>query len=157
MGGNNNIEQSIQEIIDDIINNSKDAADWDKVKGFWNWLCGKFSSSNYLNKIIDSIINDSTVKLKNLRDNIEEYVNSFKDQMNNEILSSKDRVVTELNEKKEEEELKIKLTNSKNEKERKKWEEEKRILEEKKIKWKQLCRKYRVLRDEIIGLRLGID
>ena len=157
LGGNNNIEQSIQELIDDIINNSKDAADWDKVDGFWNWLYGKISSSNYLNKIIDSIINDSTVKLKNLRDNIEEYVNSFKAQINNEILSSKDRVVIELNEKREEEELEIKLTNSKNEEERKKWEEEKRIIKEKKIKWEQLCRKYRVLRDEITGLRLGSD
>ena len=28
---------------------------------------------------------------------------------------------------------------------------------EKKTKWEQLCKKYRILRDEITGLRLGSD
>ena len=75
--------------------------------------------------------------------------------MNNEIKSSKDRVVDELEEKKKEEQIKINIINSINEKERQKWEKEKRILEEKKKRWEELCKKYRCLRDEITSLRLG--
>ena len=60
----------------------------------------------------------------------------------------------ELEAKKYQEYLEIKSENAKNEEEIKKWEEEKAKLEEEKRKWEQLCKKYRILRDEITSLRL---
>ena len=155
LGGNNNIEETLQELIDDIVVNSKSAASWDNVKGFFKWVRCKFSSVEYLTKIIDFIINKTNTKFTSFRNNIAEYVDTYKNNMNNEIKSSKDRVVAELEEKKEKEKIEINLANAQNEEERKKWEEEKRILEENKKRWEELCRKYRALRDEITSLRLG--
>lgn len=155
LGGNNNIEETLQELIDDIIVNSRSATNWEKVKGFFKWISYKLSSLKYLTKIIDFIINKTNDKFTNFRNNIAEYVDTYKNNMNNEIKSSKDRVVVELEEKKEKEKIEINLANAKNEEERKKWEEEKRILEENKKRWEELCRKYRALRDEITSLRLG--
>ena len=56
-----------------------------------------------------------------------------------------------------EEESAIREAKIKNEEEKKKWEEEKRALEAQKSVWEKLCKKYRALRDEIIGLRLAKD
>ena len=154
LGGNNDIESTISQIINDIISGSKTAADWDKVDGFFSWLGGKIFDDNYLNKIIDYIINHSTPEIKKFSDNIKSLVEKYKKEIIAEIESSRDRVVIEMEEKMEKELLEIKIQNSNNEKEKQKWEEEKRVLEEKKKKWEQLCKKYRILRDEIIGIRL---
>ena len=55
------------------------------------------------------------------------------------------------------EDIEIRIALSKYKEEKKKWEMEKRKLEETKKQWEQLCRKYRILRDEITGLRLTKD
>ena len=155
LGGDDNIEKTMQQLVDDIITDSKSATKWNGIKNFFGWLHSKISSEEYLTKTVNFIINKISTNLKNFRDNIKEHIDKYKNNLNNEIKSSKYRVVAILKEKKEEEELKIKIANDKNEKERKKWEEEKRILDEKKKKWEEICKKYRILRDEITSLKLG--
>ena len=155
LGGDNDIEETMEQLVDDIIKSSKSVNDWEERKSFFGWVYSKFSDEEYLTNIINFIIDKISYKFKSFRNEIDELIYKYKTKLNREIKSSKDRVVEELEEKKEEEQLEINRVNAKNEEERKKWEEEKRILEEKKKKWEELCKKYRSLRDEITSLRLG--
>ena len=155
LGGSNDIEETMEQLVDDIIKSSKSVNDWKESKSFFGWAYSKFSSEEYLTNIINFIIDKISYKFKSFRNEIDKLIYKYKTNLNREIQSSKDRVVEELEEKKEEEQLEINRVNAKNEEERKKWEEEKRILEEKKKKWEELCKKYRSLRDKITSLRLG--
>ena len=154
MGGDNDIQKTIDQIISDIISGSRHSTDKKNCEGFFNWLGTKFFDSNYLNKTIDYIIKQSTTRIKNFCDKIREEAEKFKKDIIDEITSSKERVVDELKQKKEDEELEKRKAEIKNEEERKLWEEEKKLHEEKKLKWELLCKKYRLLRDEITSLRL---
>lgn len=154
LGENNDIEKSINQLIDDIISGSRHATDKKNSEKFFSWLKTKIFDDSYLNKIIDYMLSKSTQKIKIFSDKIRNESDKFKKDIIDEINSSKDRVVEELEQKKKEEEIAIKMANAKNEEEKKKWEEEKNLLESNKKKWEQLCRKYRILRDEITGLRL---
>ena len=157
LGGNNNIEQTIDQIINDIISGSRHATDSKNCEGFFSWLGAKIFDDNYLNKVIDFIIKQSNTRITTFSDKINKEAEKFKKDIIDEIRSSKERVVEELLQKKKDEEIEINLANSKNEEERKQWEEEKRRHEEEKRKWEILCKKYRNLRDEITGLRLTKD
>ena len=154
-GGDNDIDKTINQLIDDIISGSRHATDRNKCEGLFSWLGAKIFNDNYLNKVIDYMINTSIPKIKNFSEKIKKEVEKFKNDIIDEITSSKERVIEELEQKKEEEEIEINLINASNEEEKRKWEEEKRKLEEDKRKWEQLCKKYRILRDEITGLRLS--
>ena len=154
LGGNNDIETTINQLIDDIISGSRHATDKKNCDGFFNWLGTKIFDDSYLNKTIDYMISKSTPKIKTFSDNIKTESDKFKRDIIDEINSSKNRVVKELEQKRQEEEIAINLANAKNEEEREKWEKEKNQLEFNKRKWEQLCKKYRILRDEITGLRL---
>ena len=144
MGGDNDIEKTLDQMLSDIINGSRHSTDKKNVEGIFN----------YLNKTFDYIIQQSTIRIKSFCDKIKEEDEKFKKDMIDEITSSKERVVYELKQKKEKEELEKKKAEVKNEKERKLWEEEKRLQEKKKVKWESLCKKYRALRDEITLIRL---
>ena len=144
MGGDNDIEKTLDQMLSDIINGSRHSTDKKNVEGIFN----------YLNKTFDYIIQLSTIRIKSFCDKIKEEDEKFKKDMIDEITSSKERVVYELKQKKEKEELEKKKEEVKNEKERKLWEEEKRLQEKKKVKWESLCKKYRALRDEITLIRL---
>ena len=154
LGGENNIEKTIKQVIDDIISGSRTCTNYDKMDGFFNWLGSKLFDDSYLNKIIDYMIKNSIPRINTFSNEIKKHSDEFKKSIIDEITSSKNRVVQELEEKKKEEELEIKSVNAQNEEERQKWEEEKEKLEEEKKKWEQLCKKYRILRDEITSLRL---
>ena len=154
LGGSNNIEQTIDQMISDIISSSRVCTDKDKCDGIFSWLGAKIFNDNYLHKVIDDIIKNSAPKIKTFCDTVQRGADYFKKSIIDEISSSKNRVVDELKEKKIQEDIEINLANSKNEEEKKKWEEEKRKYEEKKRNWELLCKKYRTLRDEITGLRL---
>ena len=154
LGEENNIEKTIKQVIDDIINGSRTSTNYNEKDGIFNWLGSKLFDDSYLNKIIDYMIQNSIPRIKKFSDEIKTHADKFKKSIIDEITSSKNRVVQELKDKKKKEELEIKSINAKNEKERQKWEEEKAKLEEEKKKWEQLCKKYRILRDEITSLRL---
>jgi len=154
LGGDNNIGNTIKQLIDDIISGSKTCTNYEKSDGFLSWLDTYIFDESYLNKIIDYMIKNSIPRIKSFSNIIKTKAEEFKKNIIDEITSSKNRVIEELEEKKYQEDLEIKSANAKNEEERKKWEEEKAKLEEEKRKWEQLCKKYRILRDEITSLRL---
>ena len=153
--GENDIEKTIGQIINDIIRGSKTATDWENKSGFFDWLGSKLSSTNYLNKIIDYMIVNSTPKMKSFSDSIKNHVSNYKTKMIDELESTKGRIIREMENQQKEEDDKIKEQNLKNDEERKKWEEEKRLLEIKKKEWENMCKNYRILRDEITSLILN--
>ena len=113
----------------------------------------KLFDKDYLDKTIEVIISKSVPKIKSFCDSIKNYSSSYKKMILDEIQSSKGRVEAEMEERKNQENIEINLTNAKNEEEKQKWLEEKRRLELNKKAWEENCRKYRALRDEITEIR----
>lgn len=104
-GGDNNIENTIKHLIDDIISGSRTCTNFEKSDGFFNWLGSKIFDDDYLNKIIDYMIKNSIPRIKTFSDKIRNKTDEFKKNIIDEITSSKNRVVQELEEKKKEDEL----------------------------------------------------
>lgn len=154
LGGNNKIEQTLEDLITDIIKESKTAADWEK-NDFFGWLGAKVFSDNYLNKVIDEINKLFTPKINLFCDSIKKNCEDFKKTIIDDINSSKTRVENEMEKRKKKELIEINLVNAKNEEDKKKWEEEKRIYEENVKSWEEKCKKYRILRDDITNVRLA--
>ena len=154
LGRENNIELTIDDIINDILASARNVTKWKERKSFWDGIKTKFNDKHFLNKIIDVLINNSTSKIKEFIGTTSGHVEEFKTKIINEINTKKETVRYILNEKKEKEQMEIKEKEKKNEEEKKKWEEEKRQYEEKKRKWEETCQKYKELRYEIALLRL---
>ena len=154
LGRENDIELTIEEMVNDILASSRDVTRWKNRKSFWEGLKTKFYNKYYLNKIIDCMIDKSTSKIKEFIANTSKYVEEFKTNINNEINTKTLTVRNILKKKKKKEEMDIKDKEEKNEKEQKLWEEEKRLYEEKVRKWEETCNKYKELRYEITSMRL---
>ena len=154
LGRENDIELTIEEMVNDILASSRDVTRWKNRKSIWEGLKTKLNSKYYLNKIIDCMIDKSTSKIKEFIANTSKYVEEFKTNINNEINTKTLTVRNILNEMKKKEEMDIKDKEEKNEKEQKLWEEEKRLYEEKVRKWEETCNKYKELRYEITSMRL---
>lgn len=154
LGRENDIELTIEEMVNDILASSRDVTRWKNRKSFWEGLKTKLNNKYYLNKIIDCMIDKSTSKIKEFIANTSKYVEEFKTNINNEINTKTLTVRNILNEMKKKEEMDIKDKEEKNEKEQKLWEEEKRLYEEKVRKWEETCNKYKELRYEITSMRL---
>ena len=67
----------------------------------------------------------------------------------NPIISTKDRVLEELEEMKEQEKLLVKQIQKRNEFEIRQWNEKKIEFENNKLRWTNICKKYRILKDEV--------
>ena len=154
LGRENDIELTIEEMVNDILASSRDVTRWKNRKSILEGLKTKLNSKYYLNKIIDCMIDKSTSKIKEFIANTSKYVEEFKTNINNEINTKTLTVRNILNEMKKKEEMDIKDKEEKNEKEQKLWEEEKRLYEEKVRKWEETCNKYKELRYEITSMRL---
>ena len=152
LGGSDKIETTIEDLITDIIKASNTATDWEN-NSFFSWVKQKLFDKDYLDKTIEVIISKSVPKIKSFCDSIKNYSSSYKKMILDEIQSSKGRVEAEMEERKNQENIEINLTNAKNEEEKQKWLEEKRRLELNKKAWEENCRKYRALRDEITEIR----
>ena len=150
MGRDNDIEESINDIIFDIISQSKSCTDWKNSQSFFKWFKAKIIKKEYLNQIIDFMIDNSCLKLKKSSDTYSNLIEDFKVRIENEINCKKDKIIEELESKKYEENKKIQI---KNEKQRRKWEEDKSIYEEKKKQWKELCKEFKQLREEFFSLK----
>ena len=92
---------------------------------------------------------ESTRKIQSFIDNSKELIEQYKHIIIIPITSTKDRVLDELEERKEEEEIQIKQIQAKNEFEIRQWKERKNIFENNKLRWADICKKYRILKDEI--------
>ena len=154
LGRDKDIKKSIDDIENDILSGAKSSTDWEKSESWWDGFMTKLSDSTFLNKVINYMIKNSTSKIATFINSISGYVSEFKSKINNEINAKKENVIGILNERKEEEEKKIREQQIKSEEERKKWEEEKKADEIKKKKWEETCKKYRDLRYETTLLRL---
>ena len=108
LGRENNIELTIEEMVNDILASSRDVTKWANRKGFWEGLKTKFNNSYFLNKIIDCMIEKSTSKITEFIANTSKYVEEFKTNINNEINTKKQTVRNILSEQKEKEEKKKK-------------------------------------------------
>ena len=152
LGRENNIEQTIDDIINDILLQTKTCTYWSKSKDAITWFRTKIYKEDYLYKIIDTMIDNTNKQIKKLLELYFGYIKDFKMIIENDINLKKDIVINNLEEKIRIEENKIK---NKNEEEKKKWEEEKIEYEKKKTIWEKFCQDYRKLRDELFYLRLG--
>lgn len=79
LGGNNNIEETIDQIINDIINGSRHSTEKKNCKGLFSWLGSKYFNDNYLNKPIDYIIKNPTPIIKTFSDKIKTEARKFKE------------------------------------------------------------------------------
>ena len=154
LGRDNDIEKTIEDIINDILTGSKTSTNWSKKKSFWDGLKTKFSDKAFLDKVINYMIENSTLQINDFIEKTKGFVEDFKTQIFKEVNTTKDVVSGILNDIKIKEENEKRIKESKNEEERKKWEEEKKIYEENKRKWEETCKKYRDLRHELTLLRL---
>ena len=152
LGRENNIAQSIDDIIFEIINESKECTTWAKSKDIWSWINSKLYSKEYLNKIIDFMIISSCKKIKEISENIYQIIKNFKMEIENEINFKKDYIIEELEQKKIDKEKEIQMDKEKKTKE---WEEDKKLFEKQKEEWEKLYNEYRELRDDLTKLRLG--
>ena len=149
IGIDNNIEKTLNDISNNILTRSKKACDWENRDGFWNWVGTKIFSDDYLNKYIDFMIQLFIPKIQSFIDKSKELVEEYREMIINPIISTKDRVLEELEEMKEQEKLLVKQIQMKNEFEIRQWNEKKIEFENNKLRWANICKKYRILKDEI--------
>ena len=152
-GGENKIETIFEDLISDIIK-ALDTIKEYKSGFLLGWAIQEFIDKNYLNRVIDCIISNLIPKIKSFCDSITNYSSSYKKIILDEIEASKGRIESEMEERKKKEAIEVKLINEKNEEEKKKWLEEKKIYESNIQKWKEMCIRYKELRDEIYEIRL---
>lgn len=150
MGRDNDIEESINDIINDIIKESKSCTDWKNSKSFFKWFQAKIFKKEYLNQIIDFMIDKSCLKLESSSKNYSNLIEDFKIRLENEINCKKDKIIEELEKKKLEEDNENQI---KNEEKKRKWESEKSIYEENKKQWQDICKEYKDLKEQILSLR----
>lgn len=127
LGGSDKIEQTLEDIITDIIKASNTANDWEN-NDLFGWLGGKIFSDNYLNKAIDEIIKKFIPKINSFCDSIKKHCEDFKNSIIDEIKTSKSRVENEMEERKKQEMIEINLVNAKNEKEKKSGKKKKEFM-----------------------------
>jgi len=132
MGRDNDIEESINDIINDIIKGSKSCTDWKNSKSFFKWFQAKIFKKEYLNQIVDFMIDKSCLKLESSSETYSNLIEDFKIRIENEINCKKDKIIEELENKNE---------------------EEKRKSEEIKKQWEDTCKEYKELREQILALR----
>jgi len=152
LGGDDKIEQTIEDIKTDIIKASNTATDWENNSTF-GWFKQLIFDEHKLNRIIDCIISESISRINSFCISINNLSSKYKTMLINEIQSSKNRVEKEMEERKNNEKIEMQMIQAKNEGEKKKWESEKKILDSKKKFWEDLCRRYRQLRDKFIEIR----
>ena len=78
LGGDNNIEETIDQMINDVISGSRHSTEKKNCEGFFNWLGAKLFNDNYLNKTIDFIIKQAIQRIKNFSDKIKSESEKFK-------------------------------------------------------------------------------
>ena len=143
------INEIIQEIIDDIIEGAKECTNYDKSKTVMDWIYAKTNNSNYLYKIIDYMIENSTKKFNEFIRYIDQIITDYHTLIVDSIKIKEYKIIDALEKLKEEEEDYINYTKMKNEKERKEWEEKKSLYEKEKKEWEDICKEYRQIRNEM--------
>lgn len=131
LGENNNYKEAIDNIVNDIVADSKSVTDWKNRSGFFDYIKNKLFDRPYLNKTIDYIISNAKERLTSFRKNISEIIERHQGIIMKKIEVERNNIknILEENKKKEESE------NKNNEKTNQEYFEQ--------IKnWKEICDDY---------------
>ena len=148
IGEEKNIDNTIDDMISDIIVGSRNATNW-KNTSLWEFITSKFSDKAYLNKIIDYMISKSTNKISLFKNRIGSLIIKYKKETLEYIYLRKNRIYRQLEAKIKEEKSSIEKERMKNKKEMQKWEEEKKQYEIEKKKIEEMKEEYNKLKNEI--------
>jgi hypothetical protein len=149
MGEKNNYKEAIDNIVNDILANSRTITSWKNSSGLIDFLKTKFSDKAYLNKTIDFIISNAKERLENFRINIFNLIEKYVKIIINKINIEKINIQNILEEKKEKKKIENIKLKEQNEKEKEKYEKMKKEAEEKNKKWNEICEEYNKVKDLI--------
>ena len=149
LGEKNNYKEAIDNIVNDIVANSRTVTSWENSSGLFDYLESRFSDKAYLNKTIDFIISNSKDRLNAFKNNItyliEEYENIIVTKINIETINI-ENILKERMIKEEFENIKLMKENVK---EMKRYEKMKKESEEKNKKWNKICEEYNTMKNLI--------
>ena len=149
LGERNDYKEVISNIVNDILNESKNVTNWENSSGLFDYLKCKFSDKAYLNKTTDFIIKNASERLKEFRKilskHIEEYMKRILDKINIEEIT----LINNLEEQKRIEDNENRTNQELNDAERKKYEKRIKEYAEMKQKWNLLCQEYEKLEELI--------
>jgi len=142
LGEKNNYKEAIDNIVNDIVSNSRNVTTWKNSSGLIDFLKTKFSDKAYLNKTIDFIIKNAQEKFTIFRSNISNLINEYLKEILNKITIERINLKNILEEKKKKKELENIESAKKNEEEKKRYEAIKKEHEEQNKKWNLICQEY---------------
>ena len=142
LGEKNDYKEAIDNIVNDIIANSRTSTNWKNSSGLFDFLKSKFSDKAYLNKTIEFMISDALDRLNSFRINIANLIEQYLSDILNKILTEKINIVNILTEKIRMKEIENMEIEKENQLEKEKYEKFKKELEEKNKKWKEICQEY---------------
>ena len=145
LGEKNNYKEAFDNIVTDIVSNSRTATDWKNSSGFFDYLKSKFFDEAYLNKTIDYIISNSSKRLESFRKNISNLIDEYKVDIITKIDIEKNNISNFLQKEVEKEEL----ANKNNKKLNEVYEAKKKENEKSKEKWNEICEKYNEVKTKI--------
>lgn len=146
LGEKNNYKEAIDNIVNDIVANSRTATTWKNSTGFFEFLKSKFSDKAYLNKTIDFIISNAIERLKAFKQNISNLIDEYSGLILNKVNIEKINIVNVLEEKMKKKDLEnIELEKENNQK-REEYEKIKKENEEKNKKWNEICAEYNTVK-----------
>ena len=140
--GEDNYKVAIDNIVNDIVSNSRTATTWKNRTGFFDFLKTKFSDKAYLDKTIDYIILNAVEKLNNFKKNISHLIDTYLSDIQNKFNIEKINIINILTEKAEQKKLENQKIKEQNDKEKEKYEKLKKETEERNNKWKVICQEY---------------
>ena len=142
LGEKNDYKEAIDNIVNDIISNSRTSTNWKNSSGLFDFLKSKFSDKAYLNKTIEFMISDALDRLNSFSKNIANLIEQYLSDILNKILTEKINIVNILTEKIRMKEIENMEIENENQLEKEKYEKFKKELEEKNKKWKEICQEY---------------
>ena len=131
LGEKNNYKEAIDNIVNDIVSNSRNVTTWKNSSGLIDFLKTKFSDKAYLNKTIDFIIKNAQEKFTIFRSNISNLINEYLKEILNKITIERINLKNILEEKKKKKELENIESAKKNEEEKKRYEAIKKSMKNK--------------------------
>ena len=140
--GEDNYKVAIDNIVNDIVSNSRTATTWKNRTGFFDFLKTKFSDKAYLDKTIDYIILNAVEKLNNFKKNISHLIDTYLSDIQNKFNIEKINIINILTEKAKQKKLENQKIKEQNDKEKEKYEKLKKETEERNNKWKVICQEY---------------
>ena len=149
LGEKNNYKEAIDNIVNDIVSESRNATIWKKCSGLIDFIKCKVSDSAYLNRTIDSIISNFQERFSAFRKNISNLIDEYFKEILNKINIEKINLDNILEEQKKKKELENAEKEQQNQEMKEKYRKLKEENEQKKEKWKNICQDYENIKKAI--------